>query len=434
MKHRNAMNQRHPSPAMRLLPVLPLALPALLGGCGGGDAAGAGAADEAAPATSPASGGAKGEVRLSADAIERYGVRVEPAQERVLVPTFVVPARVSFDREAMAEVGSSVAGRVVEVTARLGDSVASGQELLVIQSPDLAVAQSDFLERRIAEAVAKTAVEPLRVAYERGKQLYDSQQGAISLADVQQREAELQAAKGQVTAAEAATSAARNRLVALGMSGGQIGRLIESNAVDDRLAVTAPISGRVVDRAVVPGEQVGPGTAALMTLADTSTLWVIADVPQAQVERIGPGAKATVTVGTASEQTVEREVSYIGAELDPQTRTAPVRIVVVGGGSGLRPGMFVQAEIEAADPAAAPPEPILAVPEDAVLIVGGEQSVFAPVAGEDGTFRRRPVATGPTVGGMVPILSGLKAGDPVVVDGSFILKAELGKGAADDDD
>ena len=170
-----------------------------------------------------------------------------------------------------------------------------------------------------------------------------------------------------------------------------------------------------------------------MKLADLSTLWVIADVPQDRAERIGVGSPAEVTLGTTAGRRLSGEVSYLGAELDPRTRTVPVRIVVEGDPK-LRPGMFATVEIEEVDPAAGEaPDRILAVPEAAVLLVEGERCVFTPAPGMDGSFERRVIGVGPAVGGWFPVLSGLDPGDRVVTEGAFLLKAELGKGAPDDD-
>jgi cobalt-zinc-cadmium efflux system membrane fusion protein len=133
------------------------------------------------------------EVKLTAEAVERYGVKAEAAQLWVLKPTVVTPARVAFNTEAMAHVGSPLRGRAVEVKVRLGDMVKAGQELVIIESPELGEAQADYLQKKTAVQTAGPAVDLSKIAWERAKGLYEQSQG-ISLTEVQRREAEYKAA------------------------------------------------------------------------------------------------------------------------------------------------------------------------------------------------------------------------------------------------
>ena len=372
------------------------------------------------------------EVTLSLEAVDRYGVRVEAAQLWALRPTVVSPARVAFNTEAMAHVGSPLRGRAAEVKVRLGDLVTAGQDLVIIESPELGEAQADFLQKKSAAQSAGPTVDLARVAWERAKGLYEQSQG-ISLTEVQKREAEYKAAAAGVKAVESAATASENRLHLLGMNQGDIAALESTGQIVPRYAIKAAIAGLVVQREITLGELVSPERDALMVLADTRTLWVLADVPEAQLMGVATGAKAWVTVGStggAGARRFEGTVAFVAPLVDPTTRTAQVRIEVPVAELALKPGMFAQAEIVMTGPDGGDPPPTVAVPDEAIQTVEGGPAVFVPVPGEPNTFAKRSVSIGTSVGGLIPITAGLVEGERFVTAGSFILKAELGKGSA----
>jgi cobalt-zinc-cadmium efflux system membrane fusion protein len=327
----------------------------------------------------------------------------------------------------MAHVGSAVKGRAVEIRVRLGDTVGAGAELVVVESPELGEAQSDYLQKRTAVAVATAAVEPARHAVERANKLFEKNQG-IALAEVQKREAEYTAAQGAVQTAQAALEAAESKLRLMGLDEKAVETLARTKQINPRYAVRAPISGQVIQRETTLGELVSPDKESLLVIADLANLWVIADVPEAKLGDVRVGSAARVRI-TANAAPLEGKVSYIGPSLDASTRTAQVRIEVPNASGALRPGMFARADI-AATSTAGDGAAVLAVPEESVQTVEGKTSVFVPIEGEDNTFATRAVKVGRPVGGMVPVESGLKEGDQVVVSGTFILKADLGKAGA----
>lgn len=221
--------------------------------------------------------------------------------------------------------------------------------------------------------------------------------------------------------------AAENRLHLLGMAQEQVDALTSTGSISARFMIGAPIDGTVVRRAVTLGELVGPERESLLVLADTRTLWVLAEVPEAQLQLVASGAKAWVAVGPAGAGRFEGKVAFISATVDSGTRTASVRIEVPGAAMAMKPGMFAQVEIaEAVDHGV----PTVAVPEDAVQTVEGGPAVFVPVKDEPNTYAKRAVKVGKPVGGLVPVLEGLAPGEEFVAAGTFILKAELGKGSA----
>lgn len=369
------------------------------------------------------------EVKLSPEAIDRYGVKVADAQMWILKPTFVAPARVSFNTEAMAHVGSPLRGRAVDIKVRLGDQVKKDDPLVVVESPELGQAQADFLLKRTAAQTAAPQVDLAKAAWDRAKGLLDQSQG-ISLTEVQKREAEFKAAVANVKAAEAAAVAAENGLHLLGMDQKAVEELAASSEIMPRYTIRAAIDGQVVQREITLGELVSPDRESVMVLANTSTLWVLADLPEARLPAVAVGAKAWVTVGSLGGKKFEGQVAFISPLVDPTTRTAQVRIELPSGALAVRPGMFAQAEIVATAADGTDPSPQVAVPQDAVQTVEGGPAVFVPVAGEPNTFAKRALTIGPTVGGLVPVFAGLVEGEKFVEAGSFIMKAELGKGSA----
>lgn len=372
------------------------------------------------------------EVKLTADAVERYGIKIESAQMWALRPTIVTPARVGFNAEAMAHVGSRLRGRVVEIRVRLGQEVKKGDELCIIESPELGEAQADLLQKRVAKESASPQVELAKVAWDRAKNLYEQSQG-ISLTEVQRREAEYKAAVAAQRAADAAVTASENRLHLLGMNQDAVAEFLKTGEVFPRHTITAAIGGQVVQREVTLGELVGPDRESIMVIANLTNVWVLADVPEAKLAEIAVGAKAWVKVGSSDSKPLEGQVAFISPMVDMTTRTAEVRIEVATKDLPLKPGMFAQVEIVTTGVGAAAgsePTPMIAVPDVAVQTVEGGPAIFVPVEGEPNTFAKRAVTIGKTVGGLVPIYSGLVEGERFVAAGTFILKADLGKGSA----
>jgi cobalt-zinc-cadmium efflux system membrane fusion protein len=367
------------------------------------------------------------EVKLTPEAVERHRIRVEPARKRALRPTFSAPARLALSAEAVAHVGSAVKGRVAELKAKVGDTVKRGDVLLVVESPELGEAQLDFVQRRAAVGAAELLFEAARTSLERAKKLYEGSQG-ITLAELQKRETESKTAEVNVRTARTAVTAAGHRLRLLGMGEAEVDQLGKTEQINPQFAVRSPIGGRVTEREVTLGELVAPEDDRLLVVADMTKLWVLADVPEAKLKGLKPQAEARVTLAAMPGEKLAGVVSFVSHAVDPATRTATVRVEVDNPAGQLRPGMFGTIEITTAgDDAGAE---VLAVPDEAVQTVEGGPAVFVPVEGEENTFARRAVTVGNRVGGWVPVLSGLKEGEPVVVSGTFVLKADLGKAGA----
>jgi cobalt-zinc-cadmium efflux system membrane fusion protein len=370
-------------------------------------------------------------VTLSAESVRKYGLRIGTARKRTLVSRIVAPARVALNSEATAVIGVPVQGRAIAIPVRAGDRVEAGSVLLEIESTELDEAQSDYLQRQTAAVTARAAIKPLAEIFARVKKLYDESK-LIGITEVQERELDLHKAQGAVATADAAVTAARNKLHLLGMDNRAIELLEKTGQVNSRYVVRSPLTGEVVERQVNPGELVKPDREKLFIVADTSTLWVWADVPEARVCEVAVGCPARVTTTAAGDRSFTGIVSYVASTIDDATRSLRVRIAVKSE-PALRPGMFAQAEIDGKG-SSENAEPVVAVPEAAIQTVNGSTAVFLPAGDSSNAFQPRPVSTGCYVDGMVGIISGLEEGERVVTAGSAILKAELLKSTAKDED
>jgi RND family efflux transporter MFP subunit len=280
--------------------------------------------------------------------------------------------------------------------------VQRGALLATIFSSELADAQMRYLSMAaMLEADHKTL--------ERTEQLV-----AIGAASRQEME--------EVTAVHAGheteVAAARQRLLLLGLTQQQVADLKDPKQVVSQIGVPAPIGGVITARSANPGQVVAMGQE-LFVVTDLGTVWLVGDLYEQDFSSVRVGSEATVTAAAYPGSVLHGRVSYIDPRVDPQTRTAKVRVEVSNPGSRLRLGMYVN--IVFAGPGG---QPQVVVPRAAVQSMGDQSVVFLPVAGEEGKFLRRRVRLGPASGNSYVVLEGLRAGDTVVTDGSFLLRAE----------
>jgi len=356
----------------------------LASACGGRNAA-QGAARPAPPPP--------GEVRLQTVPDFIRVAEVEISAESGLTEA---TGKVAFDEGRVSRVGTPVSGRIVELKVQPGDRVKRGQPLLVIASPDAESAYADWIAARADAALADKNLE-------RQRRLFSDQ--AVSQKEVLQ-------AEGDATKARAASARALARLEVLGMSPDA-----PAEARPSRYLLRAPIDGVVVDRPANPGMEVRADAGTpLVTVADLSRLWVLADVYERDVASLSTGGRAEIRVAAWPGKVFEGKVTYVGDVVDPQSRTVKVRVEVQNPEQRLKPEMFARIALQGAAAG-----PALAVPSQAVLSDGTASAVV--VALGDGRFERRTIEAGPERDGRVRILSGLAKGEHVVVDGAIYLSA-----------
>jgi RND family efflux transporter MFP subunit len=341
-------------------------------------------------------------ITLSAEAVARAGVVLSTVASGTQGPSLRVPGVVEANHYRQVVVTALAAGRVTRVQVELGQHVRRGGLLASVYSPDLAEAQSRF---RAAQAELD--------AHDRELQRTQKLAG-IGAASRQ----ELDRIHAEHTAQLAVVESARARLELLGgrTTVDRVADAGASTAVD----VLAPLDGTITERSANAGLNVEAG-APLFTVADLSTVWVVAELFEQDFARVRIGTPATVTLPAYPDVQLQARVSYIDPQLSAATRTAKVRIELPNAQQQLRLGMYTDVQLGAS--AAGGDAPGVTVPRTAVQIVG-DRSVVYVATGTPGHFAEREVRLGDASGEHVRILSGLAAGESVVVSGSFFLRAE----------
>jgi membrane fusion protein, heavy metal efflux system len=308
-------------------------------------------------------------------------VEVRKVSDEVHVNGVIAP-----DVNRSVPVVSLGGGRVVEIKAKLGDYVQKGQVLLLINSPDLSGAFTDYQKAKADEQLADKQLS-------RAKLLYDK--GAIALADLENAEDAHAKATADLNAA----------IQHVHVLGGDI------NHPSTLLPLRAPISGTIVDQQITGGTGVRSldNQPALFTIADLSTVWVICDVYQDMLPRVHVGDIAEINLNGYDEKFPGRVIN-ISQVLDPTTRTAKVRIELPNPKGVMRAGMFVTATFRAEHPVDR-----IVVPASAVVHLHDKDWVFVPAGGNQ--FRRIAVQLGPQEkDGTQQVVSGLKPGEQVVTN------------------
>ncbi len=339
----------------------------------------------------------EGSATLTQLQTERVGIR------RIRMSLKAQGGKILPNENRLAHLSPRVPGRIVAVYANLGDRVKSGDRLLLLDSPAFGEAQLEYRKTR-------TAVRVTEKALERAQALLD--RGAIGAGEHQRREAEFQNAKADLHEAE-------EKLHLLGMTEREIERLAAGELPHAEVAqvfLRAPFFGEVIDRNATVGEVVDPNKM-LFTVADLSTVWVRADFPEQQASRLQAGLGIEVRVSAYPDTVFHGEITYVGAVIDPATRTIMARSDIPNPNRRLRPEMFADVTL------LTPEQPVLAVSRAAVQQVGNRTMVF--VVGGPRRFESREVKIGEASNDFVEVKVGLKDGDEVVTQGSYALKSEV---------
>jgi cobalt-zinc-cadmium efflux system membrane fusion protein len=309
------------------------------------------------------------------------------------------------DQTRYAEVAPPTAGQVIRVLAETNALVARGTALAQLRSTELGRARADLLSAEARRDLSRQTLDRKRALAE---------ERIVPLREVQEAEAAFRAADADVQATTAATQA-------LGISG-------EAISDDSSLfAVRSPIAGRVLERRAVLGEYAEPNKA-LFTIADLSRMWVIAQAFERDAVNVRVGSVAHVTLAALPGKEFDGRVTLIGRQVDAESRTLPVRIEVANSSGALRPGMSASSRLEVVGMSLT----ILAVPAAALQRVGDRWLAFVPTGQYE--YEMRPVGRGRDLGNDVEVVSGLRSGETVVVEGAFLLKAEAEKRAGGGDE
>ena len=329
--------------------------------------------------------------------ITTSGVESRPGGERI-----VLLGSLAVDQTAYAEVGTPVAARVTRVRVNAGDTVTRGQVLADLTSPELGRQRAEYLSARARLTLAEAALERKRsLAAEK----------IAPLREVQEAELAVGEARASVRAARAALSA----------FGVEPPADENDEATSSDFVLVSPVGGSVIERSAVVGQMLEPASAAFR-IGNLATLWLTVHAFERDAVRIEPGVMAQISFPALPGQDFIGTVASVGRQVESQSRTVPVRVDVKNSGNRLRPGMSASAAV----PVGASGTPILTVPVAAVQRVRNEWCVFVPK--DANHFEIRRIGRGRDLGGEVEVLSGLNAGEQIVVDGAFLLKAQAEKG------
>jgi cobalt-zinc-cadmium efflux system membrane fusion protein len=339
-------------------------------------------------------------LHVDPEMIRDLRVTTAPVESRAGGEGFAALGELAVDESAYAEVGSPVPARIVRALISMGDSVRAGERLVELQSQDLGNARADH-------RTARARLDAARKQLERKRGLHAER--IVSLREVQELEAD-------VAALAASEEAAKGALLAMGL--GEEDLLQEGGS---RFFLRSPIPGAVIERAAVSGAITDPARP-LFRIGDLSTLWLVVHAFERDAVRVRNEVQARVVFSAMPGQTFSGRVLQVGRQVDPGTRTVAVRIAIANPSGILRPGMSGTAWLPVGDAGAR----VTAVPLAALQRLENEWVAFVP-SSEEGAFEKRVVGRGRDLGGEIEILSGLKPGERVVVEGAFLLKAEAEK-------
>ncbi len=317
-------------------------------------------------------------VTVSPGRLQRTGVRSEPAERRVVTRPVRAPGTIKLDERRIAIISlrsESFIEKVENVTT--GERVRAGQPLLRLYSPEISAASAQYLS---------------------------------VLND------------GSGSGRAAVLEGARRRLENLDVPPEALAEIERVRKVPTTVTWSAPRDGLVLERSATDGMRAMPGDV-LFRIADLSTLWVLADVPEHDLGAVRPGQAVTIRVRSLPGEAFAGKIGLIYPQVNPETRTARVRIEIPNPNNLLLPDMYADVEIATGEA-----KPVLAVPDSALIDTGTRQVVIVDKG--DGRFEPRPVKIGMSGNGFVEIREGVAPGDQVVVSANFLIDAESNLKAA----
>ena len=312
---------------------------------------------------------------------------------------FRVPATIQVDEQRVARIGASVTGRIKDIEAKLGQNVVQGQVLATLNSTELAQSQLMYIKSTLQIVLQTKAVERARLLQEAD---------VIGAAELQRREAELSSAQAEL-------NAAKDQLIVLGMSESAIDKLGYTGQIRSYSNVNARIAGTVISRKVNLGQVVQPAEE-LFIIADLSRLWVVAEVPEQQIDLIDTGEEVLVEIPALNNKKYKAKLIYEGDIVNPQTRTVTIRSDIANINKEIKPDMLASMLIQSN------PMLKLAVPLESIVRENNQTYVFVQMAPDK--FRLREVQLGEESNGLVIIASGIEEGELVVAEGAFHVNNE----------
>jgi cobalt-zinc-cadmium efflux system membrane fusion protein len=329
----------------------------------------------------------------------RAQFQLSAAQPMDITPWLEVAGRIEANEQLVTRIGASVTGRVTHVLAEVGDRVRTGQTLARVSSPELTNMQLNYLRAYSTAAQAQRALERAQLLI---------QADVIGTAELQRRESELVVARAEMRAAS-------DQLVQAGLPIDAIERLREQGNLHPSAAVSATLTGVVIERKVSTGQVAQPGDP-LFTVANLDNVWVVGALPEQFARSALAGQSVEIQVPALGDRMLSGKIVYVGDTVSVDTRSVMIRTQVDNARRDLKPQMLASMRIRGEA------QTTLAIPTQAVVRENDRDHVF--VRKSDLVFRLTPVELGPAQGDHRPVLKGLTAGTEVVAQGAFHLNNE----------
>jgi cobalt-zinc-cadmium efflux system membrane fusion protein len=319
------------------------------------------------------------------------------------VDDLTTPGKIEANPNRITKIAAPVAGRVVQVLVKTGDSVKQDQPLLTLRSPDADAATATFLASQASVSQTQAALSKAQADFDRLRDLFDHD--AVARKEVLSAENGLIQAKAAVQQAQAARDQATRRLAGLGLT---------TEGTPQEVILRSPLAGKVLELTVVAGEFRNDTTVSLMTIADLASVFITSQVPETYIRFVRPGQRVDIALIAFPGDVFAGRVARIADTVDPQTRTVKVQAEIENPDGRLRPEMYGTVHHVQAT------SPLLVVPSTAIVDEGDRTVALVEVT--PGHFEQRDVAVTRRIGELAAVGKGLKRGDVVVTDGALLLK------------
>jgi membrane fusion protein, heavy metal efflux system len=334
-----------------------------------------------------------GAVGIAPDAPQWQVLELETAKAISSTWTDAVPAFVKVDEAKAARIGVPLAGRVTQVYVELGQQVDKGAPLFAVASPDLAALE-------VEQSKAKVDVDAAKSVLDRTKAIVEAR--ALP-------EKEAVAAAQQLHQSELSLNVAQSKLASLDVT----------TRSENEFVVHAPRAGRVVEKSVLPGQELSPGSeTSLMLVADLSTVWVVADLFESDSDGVQPGIPARVTITSLPGVVIDGKVDMVSAVVDAERHTVPVRVRLDNADGRLKPNTYAKMQFQASTPAGS-----VEVAAGALVSDGSKQ--YAYVKNAAGRFVKHDVVAGAVRDQRVVVFKGIAPGETVVSKGAILLDNQI---------
>jgi cobalt-zinc-cadmium efflux system membrane fusion protein len=361
------------------------------------------------------------QITLKPEQEKEIGIKIGKAEIRPFPVKVESTGQVKAAENMAAHVSTPVPGRVNSVPVQVGQSVRQGQTLAILKSDAIGQQEADLLQSSLQADndihQAQLQIKFSEAAYRREQKLFQDRISAR--ADLEAARTQFEKDKGALESLQArrstTISTVQERLSLSGAGPDAARKVVRTRRIDPYITIAAPRSGLVVSRTINNGELADP-SKEMFQIAELDRVWLVAGLFEKDLAKVRVGQPVSLTLDSLSGQKFTGRISFIGSEVDAQTRTLPIRVEVPNPGLRLKPGMFARIQTEVANSQS------LAVPKSALQQNGDFTFVYVPVASHQ--YEERRVTPGISSGDYVQILAGLKPGEEVAIAGTLALKGE----------